>query len=71
MAGDTIMDLEITVRMTIPGAVSYADLEEYYESDPLRCAKELVETGGLMGATSEEFEITSAAMKSPALRRSK
>ena len=57
-----IKDIEIMVRMTIPGAVSLADLAEYYNNDPLVCAKELVETGGLAGSTAKKFEIVSAAI---------
>ena len=64
-----IHDLEITVRMRIPGAVSRADLAEHYNNDPLRCAKELVETGGLMGATDKKFNIVAAEMGQEARRR--
>lgn len=58
-----IVDIEIMVRMTIKNAVSYADLAEYYRDDPLQCAKELVESGGITGSTDKEFEITSAKIK--------
>lgn len=58
-----IVDLEIVVRMTIPRAVSYADLADHYNNDPLQCAKELVESGGITGATDKHFEITSAQIK--------
>lgn len=57
---DRLEEIEIMVRMIIPRAVSKADLEEYYGNDPLRCAKELIESGGLLGATNESFEVVSA-----------
>lgn len=61
--GKQIVDIEITVRMVIPGAVSRDDLVGFYKSDPLQCAKELIETGGLTGATSKTFEVLSAAIR--------
>lgn len=60
MDKNEIVDIEITVRLTIPRAVSHADLAEYYECSPLICAKELIETGGLYGATDPAFEILTA-----------
>lgn len=64
-----ILDIEITVRMMIPGAVSKADLAEHYNTDPLQCAKELIESGGLMGATSKRFDIVSATLVEGASKR--
>jgi hypothetical protein len=60
---DEIVDLEITVKMIIPQAVSRADLERHYKSEPLRCAKQLIKTGGLLGSTSKKTELLTAKVK--------
>lgn len=58
-----LLEIEIMVRMVIPRAVSKADLAEFYGNDPLRCAKELVETSDLTGCTDGEFEIVLATAR--------
>lgn len=58
-----IIDLEITVKATMPRAVSRADLKKHYRNDPLRCAKALAKTGGFLGSTSKRFEIIAAKPK--------
>lgn len=63
LKADEIVDLEIMVKMTMPGAVSRGDLAKYYRNDPLRCAKALAKTGGLLGSTSKKMEIASAKVK--------
>lgn len=63
LKADEIVDLEILVTMTMPRAVSRRDLEKHYRGDPLRCAKALAKTGGLLGSTSKKMEITSAKVK--------
>ena len=60
---EEIIDLEITVKGTMPRAVSWADLKRYYKNDPLRCAKALAKTGGFLGSTSKKFEIIAARPK--------
>lgn len=61
--GDEIIDLEIMVKMTMPQAVSRSELAKHYRDDPLRCAKALAKTGGLLGSTSKKMEIVSAEVK--------
>lgn len=63
LKADEIVDLEITVTMTMPRAVSRGDLARYYRDDPLRCARALAKTGGLLGSTSKKMEIVSAKVK--------
>lgn len=60
-----LLDLEITVKCVIPGAASKSELEEYYDGDPLRCAKELADNEqGLCGTIDRyRFEIIEAKVK--------
>lgn len=61
-----LLDIEILVKCIIRGAASKAELGEYYDDDPLRCAKELADSEqGLCGTIDcKAFEIVEAKIKS-------
>lgn len=62
-----LLDLEITVKCVIPGAASRAQLRDYYQDDPLICARELADNEqGLCGTIDcHKFEIVDAKVKQP------
>ena len=54
------IDIEVDLRVVIKNAVSRRELNEHYGGDVVRCAKELLETGGLTGTVDDRYRVTAA-----------
>lgn len=54
------IDIEVDLRVVIKNAVSRRELNQHYGGDVVRCAKELLETGGLTGTVDDRYRVTAA-----------
>jgi len=51
-----MLDIEalVTTRVVIKRAVTQKELEQHHANSPTKCACEIIETGGLLGAVGAE-----------------
>lgn len=54
------IDIEADLCVVIKNAVSRSELNEHYGGDVVRCAKDLLETGGLTGTVDDRYRVTAA-----------
>lgn len=54
------IDIEVNLCVVIKNAVSRTELEKHYGGDLVRCARELLETGGLTGTVQDRYRVTAA-----------